>query len=125
MRFHPQLGRFGRAAPPVAGVAFGFGWTPCIGPVLTSILLVAANQDRVWAGAGLLAAYSLGLGVPFLVTGLAFGRMTRALAALRRHLPRIVLVSSIVMAMFGLLLLFDQLSVLTTEISDALRAVGL
>ena len=124
-RFHPQLGRFGRAAPPIAGVAFGFGWTPCIGPVLTSILLVAANQDRIWTGAALLAAYSLGLGMPFLATGLAFGRMTRALAAMRRHLPQIVLVSSLVMAAFGLLLLFDRLSELTTQISDVLRWAGL
>ena len=47
MRFHPKLGRFGRAAPPIAGVAFGFGWTSCMGPVLTSIVLVAANADQV------------------------------------------------------------------------------
>lgn len=125
LRFHPRLGRLGRAAPPVAGAAFGFGWTPCIGPVLTSILLVAANQDRVLTGGTLLAAYSAGLGVPFLITGVAFGRMTRALAAVRRHLPQIVLISSLVMAAFGLLLLFDRLSVLTTEINDVLRSVGL
>ena len=125
LRFHPRLGRLGRAAPPVAGVAFGFGWTPCIGPVLTSILLVAANQDRVATGAGLLAVYSLGLGVPFLVTGVAFGRMIGALTAVRRHLPRIVLVSSLVMAAFGLMLLFDRLSVLTTEMTEVLRDLGL
>lgn len=125
LRFHPQLGKMGRAAPPVAGVAFGFGWTPCIGPVLTSILLVAANQDRVWTGAALLGAYSLGLGVPFLATGLAFGRMTTALAGMRRHLPQIVLISSLVMAAFGLLLLFDRLSELTTAINDLMRTVGL
>ena len=69
-RFHPQLGRFGDAAPAVAGVAFGFGWSPCIGPILGSILGIAANQHRVWAGGTLLAVYSLGLGLPFLLTGL-------------------------------------------------------
>ena len=76
-RFHPQLGRFGDAAPLVAGAAFGFGWSPCIGPILGSILGIAANQDRVWAGATLLAVYSLGLGLPFLVVGLALGRVER------------------------------------------------
>jgi cytochrome c-type biogenesis protein len=125
LRFHPRLGRLGRAAPPVAGVAFGFGWTPCIGPVLTSILLVAANQERIWTGGALLAAYSLGLGVPFLVTGIAFARVTGALGAVRRHLPRIVLASSLVMGGFGVVLLFDRLSLLTTEITSALRAMGL
>lgn len=125
MRFHPKLGRFGRAAPPIAGVAFGFGWTPCIGPVLTSILLVAANADQVWSGAALLGAYSLGLGVPFLITGLAFGRMTTAFDAVKRHLPQIVLVSSFVMALFGVLLVFDQLSWLTTKMSEGLKAIGL
>ena len=54
-RFHPQLGRFGAAAPLVAGVAFGFGWSPCIGPILGSILGIAGTQHRVWAGATLLA----------------------------------------------------------------------
>ena len=68
-RFHPQLGGFGNAAPAVAGVAFGFGWSPCIGPILGSILGIAANQHRVWAGGTLLAVYSLGLGLPFLLSG--------------------------------------------------------
>src|SRR5262249_48119817 len=57
-RFHPELGKYGAALPLVAGVAFGFGWTPCIGPILGSVLGIAATQQRVWAGATLLAAYS-------------------------------------------------------------------
>jgi cytochrome c-type biogenesis protein len=63
-RLHPDLSRFGRLAAPVAGVAFGFGWTPCIGPVLTSILAIAATQQGLARGALLLAVYSAGLGVP-------------------------------------------------------------
>ena len=86
-RFHPQLGRFGDAAPVVAGVAFGFGWSPCIGPILGSILAIASTQDRVWAGATLLVAYTLGLGLPFLVTGLALGRVSGALSWVKRHFP--------------------------------------
>ena len=70
-RFHPELSRYGPFAAPVAGVAFGFGWTPCIGPVLTSVLALAATDGRAGRGALLLAVYSLGLGLPFLVSGLA------------------------------------------------------
>lgn len=71
-RFHPDLSRFGPFAAPVAGAAFGFGWTPCIGPVLSSVLAVAATRGDPTRGAALLAFYSAGLGIPFMVTGLAF-----------------------------------------------------
>ena len=84
-RFHPQLGRFGNAAPAVAGVAFGFGWSPCIGPILGSILGIAANQHRLWAGGTLLVVYSLGLGLPFLLSGLLLGRLGGALGWVKRH----------------------------------------
>ena len=81
-RFHPDLGRLRRRPLPlVAGAAFGFGWSPCLGPILGSILGIAAAQRRVWAGGTLLAAYSFGLGLPFLVTGLALDRAQRARSA--------------------------------------------
>ena len=89
-RFHPRLGGYGNAAPAVAGVAFGFGWSPCIGPILGSILGIAANQHRVWAGGTLLVVYSLGLGLPFLLTGLLLGRLGGALGWVKRHFVLIV-----------------------------------
>ncbi len=125
MRFHPQLGRYGRAAPTVAGAAFGFGWTPCIGPVLTSILAIAAASGRATTGAALLAAYTLGLGLPFLVTGLLMGRLSTSLQWVQRNLQTIVIVSSISLAVFGVLLIFNQLIRVTTLLQDLLRAVGL
>jgi cytochrome c-type biogenesis protein len=124
-RFHPQLGRFGIAAPVVAGVAFGFGWSPCIGPILGSILGIAARQDRLWAGATLLAVYTLGLGVPFLVVGLAFGRVGGALTFVKRHLGTIVVTSSVVLALFGVLLVFNELTRVTSELQRALNRSGL
>jgi len=124
-RFHPQLGRFGTAAPFVAGVAFGFGWSPCIGPVLGSIFGIAATQDRVWAGASLLAVYSLGLGLPFLVTGLALGRLGGALGWVKRHFPVIVGGAAAVMLAFGVLLMLDQLTWLTSELQQALDGTPL
>ncbi len=124
-RLHPSPSRFGPFAAPVAGAAFGFGWTPCIGPVLASVLAVSATSGRAASGAGLLAAYTLGLGVPFLVTGLAMGRLSRALSLVRRHFTGIVLVSSAVMAFFGVLLVLDRLTWVTTEIQSAFQAIGL
>jgi len=115
-RFHPDLGRYGVAMPVVAGAAFGFGWSPCIGPILGSILGIAASQQRVWAGGTLLAAYSIGLGLPFLVTGLAFDRVSGAIGWVKRHYPAIVGGSALVLAVFGVLLMFDQLSRLTIDL---------
>jgi cytochrome c-type biogenesis protein len=124
-RFHPELGRFGVAAPLVAGAAFGFGWSPCIGPVLGSILGIAATQSRVWAGGTLLAAYSLGLGLPFLLSGLALARISGALGWVKRNFPLLIGVSAVVLALFGVLLLFDQLPRVSSELTQAMRAIGL
>ncbi len=115
-RFHPQLGRFGEAAPAVAGVAFGFGWSPCIGPILGSILGIAANQHRVWAGGTLLAVYSLGLGLPFLLSGLLLSRLGGTLGWVKRHFVLIVGGSAVVIGAFGLLLMFDELSRLSLHL---------
>jgi len=124
-RFHPRLSRFGPFAAPVAGVAFGFGWTPCIGPVLTSILAVAASQGDAAKGATLLAVYSAGLGLPFLVTGLAFGQLAGALGWVKRHVRGLTASSSFALASFGVLLVMDRLVWLTGKLQQALDAVGL
>ncbi len=124
-RFHPRLSRYGRAAPTVAGAAFGFGWTPCIGPVLTSILAIAASSGRATSGASLLAVYTLGLGLPFLVTGLLMGRLTGGLRRVQGHLRAIVGTSAVLLAVFGVLLIFNQLIRVTTELQGLLRSIGL
>ena len=125
VRFHPDLGRYGRFAPPVAGAAFGFGWSPCLGPILGSVLGVAAADGRLAGGATLLGAYSLGLGVPFIATGLAFGKMTSAFDIMKRHLVAIVLASSVILAFFGLLMMMNQLTWLTVQLRTFLEAIGL
>ncbi len=124
-RFHPHLERFGPAAAPVAGAAFGFGWTPCIGPILGTVLGFAAQgQDLLWAGV-LLTAYSLGLGVSFLAVGLAFGRFAAPLAFVKRHGKAITLISAAILAVFGVILLTDSLDEVTARLSDFLDSIGL
>lgn len=124
-RFHPRPSRLGRWAPPVMGMAFAFGWTPCIGPVLGGVLGLAAERATLASGLVLLVAYSLGLGVPFLVTGLAFGRLTTVLARVRRRLWLVDLVAGVALVAFGVLLLTDNLHWVSQAVSDMLRAVGL
>jgi cytochrome c-type biogenesis protein len=68
------------------GLAFAFGWTPCIGPILAAILAVAASEDTVARGAGMLAVYSLGLGIPFIAAALAIEQFAAFLARFRAHL---------------------------------------
>lgn len=124
-RFHPDLSRFGPFAAPIAGAAFAFGWTPCLSPILASITAMAMTEHGFSSGAFLLAAYSLGLGVPFLVVGLAFGRAAGAIGWLRRRAPAIMLVSVTLLALFGVLLLLDRLTWVTSELEALMRAIGL
>ena len=95
-RWHPDLSRFGPFAAPVAGVAFGFGWTPCIGPVLGTILGLAYAQGTVAKGVVLLVCYSLGLGVPFFIASLAMNSFLSASRGIRRHLRTIEVASGVV-----------------------------
>ena len=124
-RFHPHLERFGPFAAPVAGAAFGLGWTPCIGPVLAAVLAVASTEGDTARGAALLIAYSLGLGLPFLLVGLGVGRFAPALNWVKRHSRAITLVSAALLAVFGVILLLDRLPLVTARLQDALRAIGL
>ncbi|MDQ1645601.1 MAG: cytochrome c-type biosis protein [Cryptosporangiaceae bacterium] len=124
-RFQPRLSRFGVFAAPVAGAAFGFGWTPCIGPVLASVLAVAATQAHVAQGGLLLTAYSAGLAVPFLALGLLYGRLLGVIAWVRRHTVAITLGSGLLMAVFGILLTFNRMTWITSELQHAAAAVGL
>ncbi|MHB8463342.1 MAG: cytochrome c biogenesis CcdA family protein [Acidimicrobiales bacterium] len=125
MRFHPSPSRLGPIAAPVTGAAFGFGWTPCIGPVLGSVLAVAGDSGRATHGAALLAVYSAGLGVPFLATGLALGRLSGALGWVKRHTTVVTMGSAIVMGFFGALLVFNRLTWVTSQLQSAFQSVGL
>jgi len=125
VRFHPSPSRLGPVAAPVTGAAFGFGWTPCIGPVLGSVLAIAGTTGHAAHAAALLAVYSVGLGLPFLVVGLALGRLGGALAWVKRHTTAITLASAVVLAVLGVLLVFNDLTRVTTDTQSLFRSVGL
>jgi cytochrome c-type biogenesis protein len=99
---------YGPVGVVLIGMAFGFGWTPCIGPVLASILLYAGTADTAQEGALLLVVYSLGLGIPFVLSGLLMSRAVNALGWVRRRLRVLNLVSGSLLMVIGGLFLFNQ-----------------
>ena len=116
---------FGACAAPVMGMAFGFAWTPCIGPVLGAVTALAASRATLGGGVVLLFAYSLGLGVPFVATGLAFGRLTAFYARARRRLRAVHLVGGAILVAFGVVLVTNQLGWLASEMQQVMRHIGL
>ena len=125
-RFEVRPSALGAWAAPVMGMAFAFAWTPCIGPVLGSVLALAAGTGGSAAGGiALLLAYSLGLGVPFLLSGIAFGRMTDLVAKVRGRLRIVDLVGGIILVVFGLLLVTGNVDMLSAHISGWLRNLHL
>ena len=125
-RISVRPSQLGAWAPPVMGMAFAFAWTPCIGPVLGSVLALAAGTGgSASGGIALLLAYSLGLGVPFLLSGLAFGRMTDLLAKVKRRQRAVDLVGGAILVVFGLLLVTGHVSEISSVISGWLRDLHL
>jgi cytochrome c-type biogenesis protein len=106
------------------GLAFAFGWTPCIGPILAAILAVAASEQTVASGAGLLAVYSLGLGIPFLLAALAIGPFTAFLARFRRHLGQVERVMGGLLVLTGVAFLTGFVSQASFWLLEAFPALG-
>ncbi len=119
------MSRAGSGGPLIAGAAFAFAWTPCVGPTLGTILTAASVQDTVGAGAVLLLFYSAGLAVPFLITAIAFTRATAAFRWLRDRYLIITAVSGAVLIAMGVLLYTGELTQLNLEAQEALDRLGL
>jgi cytochrome c-type biogenesis protein len=124
-RFDVRPSKLGVWAAPLMGMAFAFAWTPCIGPVLGVVLGLAAHNGTLAGGVALLFAYSLGLAVPFVLVGLAFGRLTAVLARTRHWLWAVELVAGLVLIVFGVLLLTHNVSWISTRLSNLLNDIGL
>lgn len=124
-RIEVSPSRLGNFAPPLMGGAFAFGWTPCLGPFLGSTLTLASNSDSVGQGMLQLFFYSVGLGVPFLLTSLLLAKAFSFFNVLKRYLTPITVGSGVLLALFGLLLVTNQLTVLSSWFSDLLTRLGL
>jgi cytochrome c-type biogenesis protein len=117
--------RAGTGGPIIAGLAFAIAWTPCVGPTLASILAAASTADSVGHGGVLLAFYSLGLAVPFLLTAVAFDRATSAFRWIRDHYLLVTAASGIVLIIMGTLILTGELTQLNVQAQRALSNLGL
>ncbi len=114
---HKVKRSWGYLSSALMGVSFSAGWVPCVGPILASILFLASDSATVAEGALLLAIYSLGLGLPFLITGAAFSRATLVLRRLNRHANIVSIVSGIFLLYVAWLLWSDQLTMLASQFS--------
>lgn len=124
-KFDIRPSKLGPWAPPVMGVAFGFAWTPCIGPVLGSILTLASQAESATDGMVLLFAYSMGLGIPFLLSAIAMTKAFGAVGMLRRHLKTINVVSGVALIAFGVLMIQNRVFELSIILSEWLQRLGL
>jgi cytochrome c-type biogenesis protein len=115
----------GRGGPIVAGAAFAIAWTPCTSITLGAILTQAAVSTSAAHGALLLAFYSAGLAIPFLLIALAFERMTLALAVFKRHFPVIIAIGGAVMIALGLLILTGEFTILNSKAQELSSSLGL
>lgn len=126
-RYHHDVRPAGFVGSYVVGLAFAFGWTPCIGPVLAAILAVAAATESVGYGASMLAVYSLGLGVPFLIAALAVRPFLNFMQRFRRHIGAVEKVMGALLVATGILFLtgaLSEFSYLMLEMFPGLASIG-
>jgi cytochrome c-type biogenesis protein len=104
----------------LVGLAFAFGWTPCIGPILAGILAIAASKETVGMGVALLAVYSIGLGIPFLITSLAVDSFFAAFAKIRRHYKAIEVTAGLLLVVIGVLIFTNRFTIIAQYLTPYL-----
>jgi cytochrome c-type biogenesis protein len=124
-RVDALMERAGQGGPVIAGLAFAIAWSPCVGPTLGSILTLAAIEDTPGEGAFLLAVYAAGLGIPFLLTAVAFSRMTAAFAIVKRHYGAVVGVGGVILIAMGVLFVTGEFFRLNIEAQKLTSELGL
>jgi cytochrome c-type biogenesis protein len=117
--------RAGKSGPVLTGAAFAVAWTPCTGPTLGAIIGLAGTSSSAYKGAFLLAIYCAGLGVPFLITGLAFGKVTAVLKPIKRHYPVVIALGGAVLIAMGILIWTGEFAVLNQTVDNWLQALHL
>lgn len=119
------MARAGKGGPVVAGMAFAIAWTPCIGPTLGAVLTAASLSSSSAHGALLLAVYSAGLGLPFIVTALAFSHLTGAFDAVKRHYAAIMATAGAILIAMGILILTGDFFQLNTQANNLAQDLGI
>ncbi len=116
-RVNPGTPQRGLVGSFVLGFAFAFGWTPCVGPILAAILALAATRHAVFQGMFLLAVYSAGLAIPFLLTGLGLGQFIKFYARFRRHLQVVEVASGVLLIVIGALMALNKFTMISGYLS--------
>jgi len=111
-------------APYVIGLAFAFGWTPCIGPILAAILTIAASQESLGYGVALLATYSLGLGIPFLAAAFGVRAFLGFSTKFRHHMHKVEIAAGILLVGTGLLMMLGSFELIAVFLIDTFPALG-
>ena len=111
-RFHMQSKPAGLAGAYAIGLAFAFGWTPCVGPILAAILFIAGTEDSIFTGVGLLTTYSAGLGIPFLLAAFAARPFMKFMAKFKRHMPKVEKLVGALLVITGTLFVTDSMNVI-------------
>ena len=111
-RFHLENKPSGAAGSYLLGLAFAFGWTPCVGPILATILMVAAGNDSILYGTSLLAVYAAGIGIPFLIAAFAVKPFMGFMARFRKHMHKVEIT-------IGILLVLTGVAIFTGSLADA------
>ncbi len=130
VRFMPQIGGAGApaymqiAAPYLIGLAFAFGWTPCIGPILATILTLAASQESLGYGVALLTTYSLGLGIPFIAAALGVRAFLAFSASFRKHLHKVEIAAGVLLVGTGVLMVLGSFELIATYLINTFPALG-
>jgi cytochrome c-type biogenesis protein len=117
VRFRNVGGQPGAVSGFLLGFAFAFGWTPCIGPILASVLAIAATKETIWQGVFLLACYSAGLAIPFLLTAVGIGGFLKFYTKFRRHLHTVEVFSGALLLLIGALIYTNRLTWLSGKLT--------
>jgi len=119
------MARAGRGGPALTGAAFALAWTPCTGPTLGAIITAAGTSGSAWHGAVLLVVYCAGLGIPFLITSLAFGTATSAFTVIKRFYPLVIGLGGLVLIAMGVLIWTGEFTQLNLTVSGWITTLGL
>ena len=124
VRFNPAAGPSGLIGAYVIGLAFAFGWTPCVGPILATILTIAAGRDSLGYGVSLLAVYALGLGIPFMIAALCLNPFMNFLRRFRRHVRKVEVATGALLALTGILIFTNTLSTFGFYLLEVFPVLG-